>query len=363
MSQPAIKVMLVDDSALVRQCFTEIFKLADDIALIDVAPDPYIAAQKMRKRAPDVLLLDVEMPRMDGLTFLRKLMEQHPLPVVICSTLVGDGSDSRIRALEAGAVDIIVKPTVALKEFVSAEHEHIFDIIRAAAQANVRQLSKKKATKQKLSADAVVSRGQTHKAMAETTEKIILIGASTGGTEAVRSVLESMPLDCPGIAVVQHMPEGFTRSFANRLNQICRITVKEASDNESIIKGHAYIAPGNQHMLIKRSGARYFISLKEGPPVSRHRPSVDVLMRSAANVAGSNCAAVILTGMGDDGAKGLLELREAGGKTYSQNEATCVVYGMPRAAHELGASLSELPLEKVASTLLNATGYSIRSRK
>ncbi|MDF2178239.1 chemotaxis response regulator protein-glutamate methylesterase [Aliiglaciecola sp. CAU 1673] len=347
-----ISVLIVDDSAVVRQTLSEILDADPDIEVIGTATDPYMAADKLRQLKPDVITLDVEMPRMDGLTFLRKLMEQHPIPVVICSSLVGEGTASQIKALESGAVDIIAKPTMGTKQFLHESRVRIIDSIKAASLAKVQKLSQMRGRPQpKLSADEVLTLG-SQRAMVQTTEKIIAIGASTGGTEAVRYVLEGMPSDCPAIAIVQHMPPGFTRSFADRLNSLCRINVKEAQDGDSLLRGHALIAPGNQHMLIKRSGARYYVEIKDGPLVSRHRPSVDVLFRSAARYVGSNAVGVILTGMGDDGATGLLEMREAGARTVGQDEATSIVYGMPKEAYNRGAVEQQMGLERITPTIL-----------
>lgn len=361
MSHPPIKLMLVDDSALVRQTFCALFDAVDDIDVVAVAPDPYIAVEKLKKTVPDVILLDVEMPRMDGVTFLKKLMSQHPIPVIICSTLVGnthnaDKSSTHMAALEAGAVDIITKPTVGIKQFAQDSATTLYDAVRAAANAKVKQVVKQTRQVQKLKADAVLER-KPASAMHETTEKIICIGASTGGTEAIKAVLMRMPRDCPAIAIVQHMPEGFTASFAKRLNEQCAITVDEGKHGMSLLRGRAIIAPGNQHMTIRRSGAKYYVDIKDGPLVSRHRPSVDVLFRSAANTVASNASAVILTGMGDDGATGLMELKESGAATFAQDEKTSVVWGMPRVAYERGAAEKTLALDNVAAALLKASGY------
>ncbi|CAG9000374.1 MAG: Protein-glutamate methylesterase/protein-glutamine glutaminase [Candidatus Celerinatantimonas neptuna] len=346
-----IEVMVVDDSAVVRQVLTKVIDEQPDMEVQAVAGDPYIAADKLRKRLPDVMILDVEMPRMDGLTFLRKLMSQHPMPVVVCSSLVGDQSDTHMKALEFGAVDIIAKPSLNTRDFFRESSVLITDAIRAAANAKVSKLVFHKVPSQKLSADAILSKGMPT-AMSETTEKVIVIGASTGGTEAIRQILVSMPGDCPPIAVVQHMPEGFTRSFSKRLDSICRINVKEASNGDTLLPGHALIAPGNHHMLVKRSGARYYVEIKDGPLVSRHRPSVDVLFRSAARYVGPNAVATILTGMGDDGANGMKELRDAGGWTCGQDEASCIVYGMPKEAYLRGGICQQLPLQHIAAALL-----------
>jgi len=347
-----IRVLVVDDSAVVRQTLVEILNADPGIEVIATASDPYIAVEKLRQMRPDVITLDVEMPRMDGVTFLRKLMGQTPMPVVICSSLVGEGTETQIKALEFGAVDIIAKPTMGTRQFLDESRVRITDAIKAAAHARVSKLPALRVKPvPKLTADAVIP-AKANKAMSETTDKIIALGASTGGTEAIRQVLEAMPADCPGIAIVQHMPEGFTRSFADRLNTLCRIVVKEAENGDTLLRGHALIAPGNRHMLIKRSGARYYVELKDGPLVSRHRPSVNVLFRSAARYAGRNATGVILTGMGDDGADGLNEMRESGSITFGQDEATSVVYGMPREAMLRGAVAHQLPLLDIPGAIL-----------
>lgn len=356
MQNTTIDLMLIDDSALVRQTFTTLFEATEDIRVVAVAPDPYVAVEKLKKYLPDVILLDVEMPKMDGVTFLKKLMAQHPIPVIICSTLVGNKSSTHMAALEAGAVDIIAKPTIGIRQFAKDSATLLYDAVRGAAKAQVKQINKQSKLVKKLKADAVITR-KTSSAMHETTDKIICIGASTGGTEAIKSVLMKMPRDCPAIAIVQHMPEGFTRSFAKRLNDECTITVSEGEQGMSLLRGHAIIAPGNKHMIIKRSGARYFIDVSDGPLVSRHRPSVDVLLRSAANNVGSNAVAIILTGMGDDGADGLKELSECGAVTLAQDQATSIVWGMPKVAYERGAARALVPLDQVANKLLKSAGY------
>lgn len=353
MSHP-IKVLIVDDSAVVRQGLTSILSYYPDIAVIGSATDPYAAAAKISLLKPDVILLDVEMPRMDGITFLKKLMTQHPIPVIICSSLVGEGSDTQIRALEYGAIDIVAKPTRGTSQFIQSAQETIANAVRAASKAKISKLKLAKhvhVVQPKQNADAILPQ-RKQKAMLKTTEKVVVIGASTGGTQAITKVLQGMPADCPPIVIVQHMPEGFTRSFASRLNDICAINVKEAKAGDTLLRGHALIAPGNLHMLVQRSGARYFVSLKNGPLVSRHRPSVDVLFRSAAQVLGRNGIGVIMTGMGDDGARGLLEMRETGAYTLGQNEESCVVYGMPKEALKLNATQVECALDKVASKIL-----------
>ncbi len=347
-----IRVLIVDDSAVVRQALTDILTSDPQIEILATASDPFIAAQKIREVVPDVITLDVEMPRMDGITFLQKIMSQHPVPVVMCSSLTEKGSETALKALEYGAVEIIQKPKLGVKQFLDESKVIICDTVKAAAQARVKRITP--GTRQvapKLTADAVLSR-PTGNAMIQTTEKVVMVGASTGGTEALKVFLEAMPLDAPGIVIVQHMPEHFTRSFAARLDKICRISVKEAENNDTVVRGRALIAPGNAHALLKRSGARYFVEIKEGPLVSRHRPSVDVLFRSAARYAGKNAVGVIMTGMGDDGAKGLLEMKEAGAVTIAQDEQSCVVYGMPKEAVKLGAADRVLSLEQIAENVV-----------
>ena len=349
----AIQVMIVDDSAIVRQTLKALLDAEPDIEVSDVAQDPIVAAQKLRRRVPDVILLDIEMPRMDGLTFLEKLMSQHPIPVVICSSLTTKGSDSAFAALEMGAIEVIEKPKVGTREHLTESRTRIADTIRAAARAKPRQRTERRVIQKKLTADAVIQRKVgAGAALVESTEKIIVIGASTGGTEAVREVLEAMPIDCPGILVVQHMPERFTEAFAQRMDKSCRIRV--AAQNRLSVPGfgHALIAPGGRHTLLKRSGARYYAQVKDGPLVSRHRPSVNVLFRSAAMYGGSNVVAAILTGMGDDGADGMKELFDAGAITLAQDEASCVVFGMPKEAIKRGGVQQVLPLDQIAQALV-----------
>ncbi|WP_348673134.1 chemotaxis response regulator protein-glutamate methylesterase [uncultured Abyssibacter sp.] len=350
-----INVMVIDDSAIVRQTLKMLLDAEPDIEVTDVAQDPIVAAQKLRKSIPDVILLDIEMPRMDGLTFLEKLMSQHPIPVVVCSSLTAKGSESAFAAMELGAIEVIEKPKVDTREHLTESRKLIADTIRAAAKATPRKRRTRCPVEKKLNADAVIrQRELPNAALVESTEKIIVIGASTGGTEAVREVLEGMPIDCPGILVVQHMPERFTSAFASRLNKSCKIRVAEARDGQSVLRGHALIAPGGRHLLLKRSGARYYVQVKDGPLVSRHRPSVNVLFRSAAMYGGSNVVAAILTGMGDDGADGMKELFDAGAITLAQDEASCVVYGMPKEAVKRGGVQQVLPLERIASTLVRS---------
>jgi two-component system chemotaxis response regulator CheB len=350
MSTRKIRVLVVDDSAVVRQTLSDVLQSDPEIEVIATAGDPFVAADRIAEQVPDVITLDIEMPRMDGLTFLKKLMSQHPIPVVICSSLAEEGAQSTFKALEYGAVEIVTKPRLGTKQFLEDSRVALCDAVKAAAGARVRTLTPSHNVEPKLTADAILSPA-TH-AMAETTEKVVVIGASTGGTEALKTVLESLPADTPGIVIVQHMPELFTRAFANRLDGLCNITVKEAETNDTVIRGRALIAPGNHHLLLKRSGARYFVEVKEGPLVCRHRPSVDVLFRSAARYAGQNAVGFILTGMGDDGARGMLEMKQAGAMTFAQDEATCVVFGMPKEAIKLNGVGKVLPLKSVASAIL-----------
>ena len=347
-----IKVLVVDDSAIVRQTLQEILDSDPQIEVIATASDPYVAAKKIRQHVPDVITLDIEMPRMDGITFLRKIMTQHPIPVVVCSSLTVKGSETLLRALEYGAIDIIEKPRISARKFLEESRILICDSVKAASVAKVKQLPEKALiVRPKLTADAVLAKPGT-KAMIQTTEKVIVVGASTGGTEALRVFLEALPADSPGIVIVQHMPEKFTTAFARRLDTLCQVSVKEAEDNDTVLRGHALIAPGNRHALIRRSGARYYVEVKDGPLVSRHRPSVDVLFRSAARYAGKNGLGVIMTGMGDDGAKGMLEMKEAGAFNIAQDESTSVVFGMPCEAIKHGGVDKVLPLEKIAQEII-----------
>lgn len=350
---PKIKVLIVDDSALVRQALTEILSSDPHIEVMAAAPDPFVAADRMRECTPDVITLDVEMPRMDGITFLQKIMSQHPIPVVMCSTLTESGSETAMKALEYGAVDIIVKPKLGTKQFIEESRVSICDTVKAAAMTKGRQrlVHHVREVAPKLTADVIIEK-PTSKAMVQTTEKVVIVGASTGGTEALRVFLEMLPEDAPGIVIVQHMPEHFTAAFAKRLDSICRVTVKEAANNDSVVRGRALIAPGNHHTLLKRSGARYYVEIKDGPLVSRHRPSVDVLFRSAARYAGKNAVGVIMTGMGDDGARGMKEMFDAGSVNIAQDEASCVVYGMPHEAVKHGGVHKSMPLDTIAAEVL-----------
>ncbi len=353
MSSP-ISVMIIDDSAVVRQVLADIINKTPGLRVMAVAPDPLYALEKMQREWPDVIVLDVEMPRMDGITFLRKIMDEHPTPVVLCSTLTEKGADTTMQAMAAGAVEIIVKPKLALKRFLEESSAALVNAIKAAAQARVPRVraapGPTRPIPPKLTADAIIP-AATAQAMAQTTERIVAIGTSTGGTQALEVVLTALPRVAPGIVVVQHMPEKFTEAFATRLNSVCAIEVREAKHNDRVIPGLALIAPGGKHTLLKRSGAYYFVEVVDGPPVSRHRPSVDVLFRSTAKAAGRNALGIIMTGMGDDGAAGLKEMFDVGARTLAQDEASCVVYGMPKEAVKRGAVQRSVPLSLIAAEI------------
>jgi two-component system chemotaxis response regulator CheB len=352
-----LRVLVVDDSASVRETLTRILESDPSIQVMATASDPFVAAKRIQDEVPDVITLDVEMPRMDGITFLRKLMAQRPIPVVMCSSLTEEGSTTLMQALEAGAVDVILKPRVDIPQFLEDSKIRICDVVKAAAHARLRNVpatrnaEQRRTAQKKLTADAMLPPPNGH-AMARTTERIVCIGASTGGTESLRVVLEDLPVDCPGIVVVQHMPEKFTEAFARRLNGLCAVEVKEAADGDTVLRGQVLIAPGNKHTLLQRSGARYHVQVKDGPLVTRHRPSVDVLFRSAARYAGANAAGIIMTGMGDDGARGLSEMKAAGAYTIAQDEATCVVFGMPKEAIARGAADKIMPLQNLAGEIV-----------
>lgn len=338
-----IKVLIVDDSAIVRKIFSKELSKYNDIEVIGTATNPFIAREKIVRLKPDVVTLDIEMPRMDGITFLRKLMHYYPLPVIMVSSLTPKGGKLTLEALDIGAVDVIAKPGGAYS--VGDMSVQLAEKIRAAAMITV----EKKGSKKKSGAL------QPHlvKALAKTTNKIVAIGASTGGTEALKVVLTQMPPNSPGIVVVQHMPAGFTTAFAERLNTICQVRVKEAENGDSVIPGTVLIAPGNFHMLLKRSGARYYVQIKQGPSIHHQRPAVDVLFKTTARYAGSNSIGAILTGMGADGAAGLMEMKQAGAATIAQNERTCVVFGMPKEAIKMGAADKVLPLNSIAQQIIN----------
>jgi len=351
------KVMIIDDSAFVRQTLSEILNKDPELQVVATAADPIFAANKIPKDKPDVITLDLEMPRMNGLTFLKKLMSTFPIPVVIISSLTEKGGEMTLKAFEYGAVEVVTKPRMITREFFEEAKITLCDAVKAAAQANLKK-AKNTAEKleiipvtdinPKLSADEVLELSQNAVSIRNTTDKIIVLGASTGGTQAIELFLKAMPPDCPGIVIVQHMPEMFTKSFADRLNTLCKITVKEGAQGDIITNGKAIIAPGNRHMMISKSGAKYLVQINDGPLVNRHRPSVDVLFRSAANCAGPNALGIIMTGMGDDGARGLLEMRNAGSYTIAEDESSCIVFGMPKVAINLGAACAVMPLEEIA---------------
>lgn len=353
-----VKVLIVDDSAVVRQVLRELLQADAGIEVIGAVADPLFAKERMASVWPDVIVLDVEMPRMDGLTFLRQLMQERPTPVVICSTLTEAGAPTTLEALAAGAVTVITKPKIGLKQFLSEAAQELTSAVRSAAAANVKRLARRSSAPRapapaaKHSADVMLSAAR--RAMTSTTERFVAIGTSTGGTQALEQVLSALPAVCPGLAIVQHMPPQFTASFAQRLNAVCEIEVREARHGDRLVPGCALIAPGGRHMLVQRSGAQYYVEVRDGPPVSRHCPSVDVLFRSVANSAGANAIGIIMTGMGDDGARGLKEMRDAGARTIAQDEASCVVFGMPKEALRMGGAMRTLPLDELPKAILES---------
>lgn len=338
-----IRVLVIDDSAVVRKLLSETLSKYPDIEVVGSATDPFVAREKIAQLKPDVLTLDLEMPRMDGLSFLAKLMKHYPLPVIVVSSLTPDNSEAALRALELGAVEVMAKPG---SQYSTPDKDHLARAIRAAACANV--------TRHQASAEPARNSARAPLTQLQTTHKIIAIGASTGGTQAIETVLRAMPVTSPGIVIVQHMPGGFTKSFAERLNKICQIEVREAADRDRVVPGLALIAPGHIHMLLERSGAQYHVRLKDGPAVHYQKPAVEVLFQSAARQVGRNAVGVILSGMGADGAKGLLEMRQNGAFTIAQDEASCVVFGMPKEAIKLGAAESIVPLNQVATSILDS---------
>ena len=344
-----ISVLIVDDSAVVRQVMADILERDPSIKVIGTASDPIFAMKKMESEWPDVLLLDVEMPRMDGITFLKKIMSERPTPTVICSTLTDPNSDTMQGVLSAGAVEIVTKPKIGLKNFLSESSQILVQAVKAAAVAKI---SKRKApvpelkVENKISVDSFMPTS-SHLRKIETTEKIIAIGASTGGTQALETVITSLTRQTPGIMIVQHMPEKFTKAFADRLNSISEVTVKEAQDKDRLLPGHVFIAPGGRHLTVSRNGAQFMLNVVDGPLVNRHRPSVDVLFRSVAQHAGMNALGIIMTGMGDDGVRGMKDMHKIGAFTIAQNEETCVVFGMPKEAIKAGVVDKEVPLEQI----------------
>ena len=368
-----IRVMIVDDSAVVRQVVKQALAQDPGIEVLGAASDPLFAIEHMKRQWPDVIVLDIEMPRMDGLTFLKKIMSEHPTPVVICSSLAEKGAEATMNALAAGAVTVITKPKMGLKQFLEDSSNDIVHAVKAAARANVRKLQSRPAAaaspgsataaagftpRPKLSADAVIASPGSGLGsganMVRTTERIVAIGTSTGGTQALEAVLTRLPAVCPGIVIVQHMPERFTAMFAERLNGLCKIEVREARHGDRVVPGRALIAPGGKHMMLSRSGAQYTVEVVDGPLVNRHRPSVDVLFRSCAKFAGRNALGVIMTGMGDDGARGLKEMRDAGSQTVAEDESTCVVFGMPKEAIRMGGAEAILPLDRIPNAIMQS---------
>ena len=356
-----IRVLVVDDSAVVRQVVSALLQRAPGIEVIAACADPLLAKERMRIAWPDVLVLDVEMPRMDGITFLRQIMAERPTPVVICSTLTEQGAKTTMEAMSAGAVAIVTKPKIGLKQFLTEAGDELVATVRAAARANVRRLGARAAAGTALAAPMPVPVKHTAdvilapaaaRAMAQTTERIVAIGTSTGGTQALEAVLTGLPRVSPGIVIVQHMPEKFTAAFAARLDGLCEITVKEAAHGDRVMPGQALIAPGGRHLLLRRSGAQYHVDVVDGPLVNRHRPSVDVLFRSVAKCAGPNALGIIMTGMGDDGAAGLLEMRHAGAQTLAQDEASCVVFGMPKEAIKRGGAMKQVGLLAISGEIV-----------
>lgn len=391
-----IKVLIIDDSALVRQTISEILNSTDEIKVIATAPDPIVGVRKIHDERPDVIILDIEMMRMDGLTFLRKMNETiDPIPCIICSTLVDKGSPEALKAIEYGAAEIILKPSVGTKKFFEESKIRLVDAVKSAnlCQGKIKQLVPSQAAahtnfgslaqgaaaddiseveevkapavpgmavQPKLNADVILEKPNPALGPIDVTEPVVIVGASTGGTEALKDFLTMLPEDSPGLVIVQHMPEHFTASFAQRLDSLCRIAVREAEDGDLVQQGQALIAPGNHHMLLKRQGKSYYVEIKDGPLVSRHRPSVDVLFRSAAKYAGRNAIGIIMTGMGDDGAKSMKEMHDAGAFNIAQDEATCIVYGMPAEAVKAGAVDKIVPLQEIAQTMLNYAKFKIK---
>lgn len=352
-----VHVLIVDDSAVVRQVLQAQLSSDPEIEVIGTAADPILAMERMKVQWPDVVVLDVEMPRMDGITFLRKIMAERPTPVVICSTLTEKGTQTSVEALAAGAIAIVTKPKLGLKQFLQDHAGDLVETVKAAGQSNVQRLKPRVAVpvpvpqREKLSADVMLAPASST-SMIQTTERIVAIGTSTGGTQALERVLTALPRVCPGMVIVQHMPEKFTAAFAARLNSLCELDVREACDGDRIVPGRALIAPGGHHTMVKRSGAYYYVEVADGPLVSRHKPSVDVLFRSVARFAGRNALGIIMTGMGDDGARGLKEMRDAGASTIAQDEASCVVFGMPKEAIKLGAAEQTIPLDSIPEQVL-----------
>jgi two-component system chemotaxis response regulator CheB len=351
-----IKVIVIDDSAVVRQVNKATLEREGDIEVIAAVSDPLYALERMKTNWPDVIVTDIEMPRMDGITFLKKIMAEHPTPTVVCSSLTVKGTATSMEAMAAGALAIITKPTMGVKQFLQDSSDDIVSAVRAAARANMRRVhpgAVAPSVGTKLTADVMLAaKAASVQAMANTTDKVIAIGTSTGGTQALEAVLTKLPATTTGIVIVQHMPEKFTAMFAERLNTLCKIEVREAKDGDRVLPGRALIAPGGMHMMLKRSGAQYYVEVKDGPVVNRHKPSVDVLFRSVAQVAGRNALGVIMTGMGDDGARGMKEMHDAGAPTVAEDESTCVVFGMPKVAIDMGGVDKIVPLDKIPQEII-----------
>ena len=347
-----IKVMIVDDSAVVRQVVAQALAADPGIEVIGTASDPLFALERMRTIWPDILIIDIEMPRMDGITFLKKIMAERPTPVVVCSSLAEKGAQATFEALAAGAASIITKPKLGLKSFLEDSSNDIVQAVRSAAKANVRALRPAPSSRPNFTADVMLSAAY-NPALSRTTDQLIAIGTSTGGTQALEAVLTRLPATSLGIVIVQHMPAVFTAMFAERLNSLCQIEVREAQNGDRVHPGRALIAPGGKHMMLKRNGAQYVVEVADGPLVNRHKPSVDVLFRSVAKFAGANALGIIMTGMGDDGARGLKEMHDAGARTIAQDEASCVVFGMPKEAIKLGAADFTLPLDQIPAAIVS----------
>jgi len=360
-SHSRIKVMIVDDSALVRKMVAHAIEREPSIEVIATAQDPIFAMEKMKARWPDVLVVDIEMPRMDGLTFLKKVMAEHPTPIIICSSLAERGAQVTMEALAAGAVTIITKPKADLKSFLEDSSNDIINAIKSAARANMRVMHRLTGNSPpvvppKLTADAMLPTTHVGAGMYDTTDRLVAIGTSTGGTQALEAVLTRLPATSPGIVVVQHMPEKFTALFAERLDTLCQMEIREGKDGDRVRPGLALIAPGGRHMMVKRSGAQYYVEVKDGPLVNRHKPSVDVLFRSVAQIAGRNALGIIMTGMGDDGARGLKEMHDNGATTLAEDETTCVVFGMPKVAVEMGGVGKVVPLDQIPQEIIAYAG-------
>ena len=354
-----IRVLIVDDSAVVRQVLSEVLNESPDIEVTATASDPIVARSRLEKEWPDVIITDIEMPRMDGISFIEQIMKERPTPMIVCSSVAGESASVAMRALAAGAVDVIAKPKIGVKDFLSESETILVDAVRSASHIDLGRVAKISAAsvvEPKLSPDAMLSKGQSKPGKTDESDTVVVLGASAGGTQAIERLMRALPADCPPIAIVQHMPEGFTRAFADRLNGECAPAIREASDGDALEPGKVLIAPGGRHMMIESRAGRYYAVVKDGPLVSRHRPSVDVLFRSAAKCAGKNALGIILTGMGDDGAIGMAEMHESGMSTIAQNEESCAVFGMPKEAIRRGGVDRILHLDEIAPAILSFVG-------